>query len=540
MTATSVSSSTETASATIGVTDLAGVFTYHNDLNRDGANTQEYALTTSTVTAATFGKLFSCVADGAIYAQPLWVANLSVSGVQRNVVVIATEHDGLYAYDADANPCVTLWHVSLIDASHGGNSGESSVPATLVGSGSGDLLPEVGVTGTPVIDPATKILYVVSKSVDSSQTHFYQRLHAIDLLTGGEKTGSPILIAATYPGTYQGGSTVTFDAHPQLQRAGLALVNGQVYVSFAAHEDTPPYCGWVMAYAYNGSAFTQTSVLNVTPNVGFGGIWMGGSAPAADAAGRLYLITGNATFDAANSGSPTNDYGDSLLQLSPSLAVQQYFTPSDQANDAAGNKDFGSGGAAMLLDLPNTSPVTHLIIGGGKDGTLYVLNRDALGGLGDSNAWQQISFGYGIFTTGAFWNNTFYIRGMLAPLQGYVLNPTTAQFTLGTQSSTAYGYFPGSTPSVSALGTANGLVWDLDNSLFCRSGCGPAILHAFDATSLATELWNSSSSGQDTAGNAVKFTVPTVANGKVYVGTRGSSTAATVGGELDVYGLKPN
>jgi hypothetical protein len=179
-------------------------------------------------------------------------------------------------------------------------------------------------------------------------------------------------------------------------------------------------------------------------------------------------------------------------------------------------------------------------MGGGKNGSLYVLNRDVLGGFGDANAWQQISFDHGIYATGAFWNNTFYIRGMLAPLVAYVLNPTTATFTLGTQSSNIYGYFPGSTPSVSALGSANGLVWDLDNSLFCRNGCASAVLHAFDATFLTTELWNSSSSGQDSAGNAVKFTVPTIANGKVYVGTRGSSTAATVGGELDVYGLKPN
>jgi hypothetical protein len=539
ITATSVSDITQTSSATIGVTDLAGVYTYHNDLNRDGANTHEYALTTANVTTSTFGKLFSCVADGAIYAQPLWVANLTVGGTQHNVVFVATEHDGLYAYDADTSPCVTLWHKNLIDAAHGGTSGESSVPSNLVGIGNGDLSPEIGVTGTPVIDPATNILYVVSKSVDAGQTNFYQRLHAIDLATGAEKTGSPVLIAATSPGAYEGG-TDTFSARQELQRAGLALVNGLVYLTWSSHEDAPPYFGWVISYSYNGTSFTQSSVLNVAPNVGYGGIWMGGGAPAADSGGNLYLLTGNAVFDATNSSAPNNDYGDSLLQLSPSLAVTQYFTPSDQSNDNTADQDFGAGGAAILADLPNTSPVTHLIMGGGKDGTLYVLNRDALGGSGDSHAWQPINFGHGIFSTGAFWNNTFFLRGISAPLEAYNLNTSTAKFALGTQSSTNYG-FPGSSPSVSATGTTNGLVWDLDQSKNCKSACGPAVLHAFDATDLTTELWNSSTTGNDAAGYAVKFTVPSIANGKVYVGTRGTSTlSGTVSGELDVYGLKPN
>jgi Putative Ig domain len=547
VTATSASDGTKSAAAAIAVTDLAGVFTYHNDLNRDGANVQEYALTATSVKAATFGKLFSCVVDGAVYAQPLWVANLSTGGMQHNAVFVATQHDSLYAFDADANPCVTLWHVSLIDTAHGGTAGETSVAANLVGGGSGDVAPEVGVTGTPVIDPANRILYVVSKSVDSAQSNFSQRLHAIDLTNGAEKTGSPVLIAGTYPGTGDGGSSVTFNARQQHQRAGLALVNGVVYVAWSSHEDAAPYYGWIIGYSYNGSTFSRSSVLNVTPNVGYGGIWMGGGAPAADSSGNLYLLTGNGTFDVTGGSAPNNDYGDSMLQLTGALTVSQYFTPSDQQADDSSDNDFGSGGAAVLADLPNTSPVTHLVVGGGKDGSLYVLNRDVMGGSGDAHSWQQISFGSGIFATGAYWNRNFYLRGVFAPLQAFVLNPATAKFSAGSQTGTNYG-FPGSSPTVSATGTGNGIVWDIDDSRYCTNqspGCGPAVLHAFDATNLATELWNSAASGQDAAGNAVKFAVPTVANGKVYLGSRGNNTGGADGsssapGELDVYGLKPN
>ncbi|HTY93664.1 MAG TPA: Ig domain-containing protein, partial [Steroidobacteraceae bacterium] len=547
VTATSVSDASKSASATVAVTNLSGVFTYHNDQSRDGANTQEYALTTTTVATATFGKLFSCAVDGAVYAQPLWVANMMVSGVRHNVVFVATEHDSLYAFDADTIPCSMLWHVSLIDTSHGGASGETSVPSGLVGAGSGDLYPEVGVTGTPVIDSANKILYVVSKSTDASQSNFYQRIHAIDLTTNGaEKTGSPFLIAATYPGSGDGGTMVTFDARQEHQRPGLALANGQVYVSWSSHEDATPYYGWVIGYTYNGSSFTRSDVLNVAPNAGRGGIWMGGGAPAVDATGNLYLLTGNGNFDVGGSA-PNNDYGDSMLQLTGALTINQFFTPSDQFGDNFNDDDFGSGGAAILADLPNGSPVTHLILGGGKDGSLYVLNRDALGGSGDANAWQQISLGLGIFSTGAYWNNTFYIRNVYGPLQSFALNTTTAKFSAGSQSSTNYGW-PGSSPAVSASGNANGIVWDIDASMYCTNqspGCGPAVLHAFDATNVGVELWNSAASGNDSAGNAVKFTVPTIANGRVYLGTRGNNTggadsSTSTPGELDVYGLKPN
>jgi hypothetical protein len=235
--------------------------------------------------------------------------------------------------------------------------------------------------------------------------------------------------------------------------------------------------------------------------------------------------------------------------LTSALVVSQYFTPSDQATDNSNDFDFGSGGAAILVDLPaNGSNPTHLIVGGGKDGVLYLLNRDKMGGLGDTNALQHFSIAYDIFSTGAFWNNTLYMGGVLAPLQAYTLNPSTVQFSTVTTKSPAKFPYPGTTPSVSSTGTTNGIVWALDTSNYCISGvatCGPAVLHSYDATNLGHELWNSSMASTDAAGNAVKFTVPTVANGKVYVGTRGNNTGGVYGststsGELDIYGLKPN
>lgn len=549
VTATSIADNTKSATATIGVTDLQGVYTYHNDLARDGANTREHALTTSNVNTSTFGKLFSCTADGAIYTQPLWVANLTIRSAKHNVVFVATEHDSLYAYDADADPCVQYWHANLIDSAHGATSDEVTVPSGptgyKVGKGNGDITPEVGVTGTPVIDPSTKTLYVVSKSMNSDGTSYYQRLHAIDITSGDEKFGGPANIGSsiTFPGTGDGGSTVSFNSQQENQRCGLALVNGVVYVAWASHEDTLPFYGWVVGF--KASTLAVTSVLNVSPNVLYGGIWMSGGAPSADANNNLYLITGNAEFDAAGGG---DDFGDSFLQLSRSLTVSSFFTPSDQATDGADDHDFGSGGAAIVLDL-NSGTLKHLVIGGGKDGTLYLLNGDDMGGLGDSNARQEFNIGSDIFATGAFWNNYFYIAGIDGPLVSYSFNSSTNLFNTSvvSQSSTNYG-LRGATPSVSSTGSINGIVWALDDGNYCTlysPGCGPAVLHAYDATTLSSDLWNSSMVTADSAGNAVKFAIPTVANGKVYVGTRGNNTGGVYGstsisGELDVYGLKRN
>ena len=554
LTATSVSDTSRTTSITVGVTDLAGVYTYHNDLARSGANTREYALTTDTVSTSSFGKLFSCTVDGAVYAQPLWVANLTIAGARHNVVFVATEHDSLYAFDADATTCSQLWKVSLIDGSHGGSSTETTVAAgasgNLVGLGYGDVSPEVGVTGTPVIDPATNILYVVSKSVDASKTVFHQRLHAIDLVSGAEKAGSPVNIAATYP--VNGGGTVSFSPRQEHQRAGLALSAGKVWVAWAAHEDSSPWYGWVIGYAYSGGVFTQSAVLNVAPNTGEAGIWMSGGAPSVDSNGNMYVITGNGLFDATNTSAPKNDYGDSFLQLKPaanSLTVSSYFTPSSQSDDNQLDRDFGAGGAALVINLATGTPA-HLVVGGGKSGTLYVLNGDNLGGSGDGGAYQLIQVNAGIFATGTFWNNTLYLAPLGEPMTAYAFDPAARKFntTAAMQSGNSFG-FPGATASVSASGaSSNGIVWAINSHDYCtpQSGaCGPAQLYAYSATALGTQLWNSKLIGADAAGNAVKFTVPTIANGKVYIGTRGDNRGGAAGstskdGELDVYGLKPN
>jgi len=326
-------------------------------------------------------------------------------------------------------------------------------------------------------------------------------------------------------------------------RCGLAWVNGVLYLAWTGHEDAPAYYGWIMSYTYDGAKLVQVNRLNVTPNVKLGGIWMSGSALAADSNGFLYALTANGIFD-ANTGGP--DYGDSLLQLTGSLAVHQYFTPSDQFTDFMTDTDFGSGGAAILADLPAGSAHPHLVMGGGKDGIMYVIDRDTLGGLGDNAAVQHFRIGPttdGNFATGAFWNNHFYIAANGAPLTAWALDTSSGLFpSVPSSSSTAHYLFPGATPSVSAAGAQSGIVWIVDASKNCLQGaaCGPAVLHAYDATDMTKELWNSGV-GIDKAGNAVKFAVPTVANGRVYVGTRGTNTGAVTpaSGELDVYGLKP-
>jgi hypothetical protein len=548
LTATDANNAGVASSITVGVTDLAGVATYHNNVSRNGVNAQEYVLTPSSVSSTTFGKLFSCRTDGAIYGQPLWVPNLVIAGGQHNVVFVTTQHDSLYAFDADKSPCTTLWQVSLIDTNHGGTAGEKSVANSLVGVGYGDIAPEIGVTGTPVIDVANRLLYVISKSVDTSG-NIYQRLHKINLTTGSENLNSgPVVISGSFPAS---SGTVSFVPKQQNQRAGLALVNGVVYAAWASHEDADPWYGWVMGF--DASSLSHLYTFNATPNTSEGGIWMGGGAPSADASGNLYVITGNGGFDASNSTAPNNDYGDSFLKLTNSLTVAQYFTPAAQSTDNSNDADFGSGGTSLVVDLPASGTLpNHLVVGGGKDGYLCLLNRDALGGYSGTNngAVQVLNFGNGIFGTPAYWNWSFYLAGEGGKLQQFTLNSSTYKINTSPTSTTSIGFrFPGTTPSISTRpDNSNAIVWALENGLYCTPqspGCGPAVLHAYDATNLGTELWNSSQGTGNTAGLAVKFTVPTIANGKVYVGTRGndnqqSGNTATVPGELEVYGLLPN
>jgi len=555
ITATSKADGSKSASITVGVTDLAGVTTYHNNLSRDGSNTQEYALTAANVTTNSFGKLFSCAVDGAIYAQPLWVPSLIIGGGTHNVVFVATTHDSVYAFDADTGPCVTYWHKTLLGA------GETFVNFNDVNTG--DIQPDIGITGTPVIDLSSKTLFVVSKSEDMGtacipSTACHQRLHGLSLIDGSEKFGGPATIDAsiTVPGTGDGSSAGVLPFNPltENQRPGLALVNGVVYVSWASHGDNDPYHGWVMGFSAGNLAVAPVAVWNSTPNLvaGFSqsraGIWMSGGAPAADSSNNLYLLTGNGSFDGGS------NFGDSTVKLSTAsgLTVAGYFTPDNQQNLNIGDTDHGSGGAAILIDQPS-GPVQHLLIGGGKDQILYLVNRDSLGGfdVAQNHVVQALNIGQSIFATSAFWNNGLYIAGSGGQLMQFTFNPATGTFVIAPAHSSPGSFgFPGMTPSVSSTGaSSNGIVWGLDNHQYCTQqapSCGPAVLHAYDATNVSTELWNSSqaAANRDQSGNAVKFTVPTVANGKVYVGTRGNNTGGAsnttnIPGELDVYGLLP-
>jgi hypothetical protein len=558
--ARSAADTTITASASIAVTDLAGVFTYHNDLGRTGANVQEFALAAANVKTGSFGKLFSCAVDGAIYAQPLWVANFTINGAKHNVVFVATQHDSVYAFDADANPCSTLWHANLLDSAHGGTAGEASVPSSgsgaLVGNGFGDITPEVGITGTPVIDPVASTLYVVSKSVipTSSPLAFFQRLHALDMTSGAEKFSGPVKIAASVPGIGDGSSAgvLAFDAGNQHQRSGLGLSGGFVYIAWASHEDRSPYHGWVIAYKTDLSQ--QVGVFNTTPNGGLGGIWMSGAAPAFDADGNIYFATGNGSFDSASG------FGDSVIKLAKPNAgffpFSDFFTPSDQATLNARDVDVAAGGVVALPDLAS-GPHRQLLVQVGKDGSIHLLDRNNLGQYcngcpTDTQIVQEIRGQVnGMWGTPAYWNGNLYVGGAVDGgtsgdnLKAFSFNVGgTGMFSQTPTTLSAHVYnFSGPTPSVSSSGTTNGIVWAIDNSQYgppTPNGSGPAVLHAYDATNLGNELWNSSLGAGNTAGNAVKFTVPTVANGKVYVGTRGNSTTNGGVGELDVYGLLPN
>ncbi|MGA8871639.1 MAG: hypothetical protein WB460_10910 [Candidatus Acidiferrales bacterium] len=550
VTATSVTDVTRSVSVTVGVTDLNGVFTYHNNGARTGVNSQEYALTPSNVNTSSFAKLFSCPADGAIYGQPLWVANVAIGGGTHNVIVAATARDSVYVFDADASPCVTYWHKTLIP------SGETY--GSYADVGSLDIYPDIGIVATPVIDPSTDKIYVVSKTKTSAAGVYHQRLHALNLSDGSEPVSAVDLTSSiTVPGTGDTGDSscpsssgsVPFCPLRLNQRPGLALVNGVVYVSWASHGDVQPYHGWIIGF--DASTLALTTIFNSSPNGREGGIWGAGGAPAVDSSNNLYVITGNGDFDGSN------DFGDSLLKLSTTsgLSLLDSFTPHDQGTLDSQDQDFGSGAAIVLVDLPSGAAYQHLVIGGGKgagyDGELYVLSRDGLGGYqqgigGVDKVVQEFPINYPIFGTPAFWQNQMYLAGINSPLESFALSTTTSTFnTAPTSQSTAI--FRGATPSISASGTTNGIVWAIDSRAYgtTNSGsrtAGPSVLRAYDASNLGAKLWDSTLVSTDAAGNAVKFSVPTVTNGKVYIGTRGNDDTqggGTVLGQIDVYGLKP-
>jgi len=544
---------TKNVMAPIGVTDLPGVYTYHNDVSRSGANIQEFGLTTSLVTQATFGKLFSCNVDAAIYAQPLWVANLTIGGASHNVVFVATQRDTVYAFDADSSSCQNLWGSpkSLIAA------GETWVTSADE-SGCGDLEPDIGIVGTPVIDPSTNTLYAVSKTKNNTGIAYHQRLHALDLLTGNEKFNGPIDIQATVSGSGGGssGGSLSFDPLINGQRPALLLSNDaggkHVVISWASHCDFGQFHGWLISY--NAGTLAREAVFNVSPNGALGGIWMSGNGPAADASGNIFFATGNGSWTG------TDAFGDSIvklgLQSGTSFTNLDYFTPTNQSALSGSDEDLGSGGLLLLPDLLGPHP--HLLVQVSKDGEIYVADRGNLGHIlcpnscssTDTQIVQELPAGTlgGMWGSPAYWNGNLYFGGSGDNLKAFSVSANAASpISNNPTSQSSHGFaFPGPTPSVSSNGNANGVVWALDNSQYCTRQsllCGPAALFAYDATSLGNEFWNSSQVAGDQAGLAVKFTVPTVANGKVYIGTRGNDTGAgtsSILGELDVYGLKPN
>jgi hypothetical protein len=533
--AASTADPTQKAVSFAYVTNYAGTLTYHNDAMRTGQNLAETVLTPGNVNSTQFGKLFSVAVDGKVYAQPLYVPNVTIPGQgTHNVLYVATEHDSLYAFDADNLQSAPLWQTSFIDPANG-------ITTIVVGStGTVDIFcnsmkPEVGITGTPVIDPSTNTMYLVvrTKEVQGSTTNFVQRLHAIDITTGEDKPNSPAVIQASFPGIgvgNDGNGNVVFNPLTQNQRSGLLLLNGTIYIAYASFCDPPDYHGWILGYDENSLDLTQ--VANTTPNGWAGGIWGSGDAPAADASGNIYVTTGNGTFDGNFGGS---DYSDSILSYSTSggtLSLIDSFTPYNQYFLVGPDLDLGSGGVTLVPDQP--SGPTHLLFGGGKTGNVYLLNRDGLGGYDSSNdnAVQQSLVhaaggkgkgDQGIWPKGAFWQNQVYYVGTGDVPKAYRLYDGQLSTAPISKGNVVFGY-PAALPAISSNGTNNGIVWLV---LEATPQKVPVVLYAFEADNLSVQLYNSTGV---TTGLGVQFGIPTVANGKVYVGTAS---------EIDVYGLLP-
>jgi len=501
---------TLTVNAATSTTD---VLTYHNDIARTGQNVTETILTTSNVTSAKFGKLGFYSVDGLVDAEPLYASNVAVpSNGTHNLLIVPTEHDSVYAFDADSG--TTIWKVSMLKTSE----------TTSDNRGCGQVTPEIGVTSTPVIDRTrgpNGAIYVVAMSKNGSTYH--QRLHALDLALGTELFGGPVDVQATYPGTgdNSNGTSVVFDPAQYKERAGLLLLNGVIYTGWASHCDNRPYTGWIMGYSE--STLAQTSVLNVTPNGNEGAIWMAGAGLAADSSGNIYFLDANGDFDSTlnASGFPSDgDYGNAFIKLSTSsnqLAVADYFEMDNEASENGSDTDLGSGGTMVLPDLSDGAGHTmHLAVGAGKDSNLYVVNRDSMGKFSsnNNNVYQELAgkLPGGVWAMPAYFNNTVYYGSVGSPIQAFTITNAKLSSSATSQTSNSFGY-PGATPSVSANGASNGIVWAVENS-------NPAALHAYNATNL-NELYNSNqaSGGRDNFGAGNKFITPMIVNGKVFVGT---------------------
>jgi hypothetical protein len=459
--------------AACGVPAIAqvSVTTWRNDISRTGQNLNETILTPSNVNATQFGKLFSQPVDGYVYAQPLYLPNVTINGTTHNIVYVATENDSVYAFDADTNGGTNanpLWFASMLSTAHGAAAGATTVSSSYVGT---DIVPQIGITGTPVIDPTTGTLYVVAATLEGS--NFLLRLHALNVTSGAEKFGGPVVITATVPGTGNGssGGSLTFDPEWQNQRPGLLLLNGIVYVGFASHGDGGPWHGWI--FGYNAATLQQTGVFCTSPNGGGAGVWMAGGGLAADVVdpvnhpyGRMFIPTGNGDFTATTPYASGMDYGDSILNLDLTNGVptiKDDFTPAGQAQLDAYDGDQGSGG---LLILPNQTAGSypHLLVQAGKSGTVYLLNRDNLGGYNTAGdqVVQEITYDVGVVGTwsmAAYWKGNIYYWGQQDTLRAIpLLSNGLLQTSPSAVSSETYGY-PGANPVISANGDTEGIVW---------------------------------------------------------------------------------
>ncbi len=490
------------------------VLTYHNDTARTGQNLNETTLTPANVNSSQFGKLFQLSVDGKVDAQPLYASSVAIPGQGTpNVLYVATENDSVYAFNA--NNGAQLWQVSLI------GPGET----TSDNHGCTQITPEIGITSTPVIDRTSGpngAIYVVSMTKDSSSA-YHQRLHALDMTTGAELFGGPTEVQASYPGkgANSNGTNVIFDPGQYAERAGLLLLNHVIYTAWTSHCDFTPYTGWIIAY--NESTLSQVNVLNLTPNGSEGSIWMSGGGLAADSNGNIYPLMANGTFDTTlnSSGFPSQgDYGNAMVKISTAnggLAVADYFTMSATVAESNADEDLGSGGALLLPDMTDANGVTHqLAVGAGKDQTLYLADRNNMGKFNSTsdNIYQELpgSLPGGIWGNPAYFNGWLYYGPVGSNLMAFQFSNALLQTSPVSSTATTFAY-PGATPSISANGASNGIVWATENTT-------PAILHAYAANNLSNELYNSNQAGtRDQFGAGNKFITPTIANGQVFVGT---------------------
>ena len=509
ITATSTVDTMQKANSNILVQapSAVSVLTYHNDSQNTGQNLSETTLTPANVNKTQFGKVFSIPVDGEVYAQPLYVSNMSIAGARHNVVFVATEHDSVYAFDADRLTTKPLWQKSLLGA------GTTPYPEALNNSG---ISYEMGITGTPVIDLSSGTLYVVG--IYKSNTGKNYALHALDIFSGAEKLGGPKVIPSNGLG-----DTTTNVSKSCYQRTGIALANGLLYFGFAHCG----YHGWVLAYS--ASTLAPAGFFTTTPAGAHGGVWMSGAPPSVESDGTVYFSTSDGSFDINTGGT---DYGDSFVRASAAngtFTVKDYFTPYNESYLYSSDADLGSGGLLMLPT--NTSVHPHEIFGGGKQSYLYLVDRDNMGKFRPNDNSQIVgSFrisGSGIHSSPAYWNGFVYIHSESSVLTQFAYNNGTISSAAVAQAAKIFNLL-GASPSISANGNIAGIVWELDSDAYDVDR-GAAILQAHDASNVAVLLYGSDQSGtRDTAGPAVKFAVPTVANGHVYTGGRQ---------QLTVYGL---